>query len=521
VQQPHHTIEPQDPAESEQIVNFPALLNWLRLSWNAIRQRKAVVFGVAVTIFALGCLALLVMPKTYHVESRLSARRNEALATNADSGPLTRSAAEIVKSRDNLRGLVLQTRLTSEWSKRRAPILRFKDWLLTSLSRPPTEKELSDGLVGYLEKKLVVWADEGTVNILLDWPDGPTAYQLVEAAQQTFLEARHVQEVSTVAEAASILESHAAELRRQIDTAVAEIQRLQGERAERLKVEAGHEQKEKQDALEAQRKAALAAEAAFARKASTGEPPAVDEAVTRRLGELPTQIEAKQRVLASLTDIRERRLADLHAQLAEQRALYTDAHPVVTDIQQKIQASSQESPQVKQLRGEISGMKEEYERLKASLPAETKAKVAPIFLGGGAKKSEALPSQIIQIGNDADDGDPQVQYARAKLKFAIDEYQSLLGRIQKTRIELDTAQAGFKYRYAVVTPPEVPKGPTKPKPLLVILGALFGGLLVGAIAGIALELRGGAVRESWQIEDGLSLPVLATIELPAKASRRG
>ena len=47
----------------------------------------------------------------------------------------------------------------------------------------------------------------------VEWADGWTAARIVEAAQQNFLETRHVAEISTIAEYIAILEGHATTLR--------------------------------------------------------------------------------------------------------------------------------------------------------------------------------------------------------------------------------------------------------------------------------------------------------------------
>jgi hypothetical protein len=62
------------------------------------------------------------------------------------------------------------------------------------------------------------------VTIGIDWPDPNMGYRLVESAQQHFLEARHAQDISMIAETISIIEGHTARLRENIDQAVAGMQ---------------------------------------------------------------------------------------------------------------------------------------------------------------------------------------------------------------------------------------------------------------------------------------------------------
>src|SRR5204862_7892321 len=157
-------------------------------------------------------------PKTYQVECRLLAQRNPVLAVRADASQATdptKAAAENIVLHDNLQKLIHQTDLVAEWPKHRAPILRLKDWISAKMGSTPDPNELMNGLTGLLVKNLVVWTTpEGAVVIRLVWPDDRVmAYRLVDAAQQNFLEMRHVIEVESIAVQIAIFEEHAANLK--------------------------------------------------------------------------------------------------------------------------------------------------------------------------------------------------------------------------------------------------------------------------------------------------------------------
>src|SRR6266849_2795651 len=212
---------PPYDGQHEELFDWQKVRRYVLFSLGSIRRRLLLFVFVSAGMVLLAVAALAVLPKTYEVQSRLLAQKNPVLAVRADANQMeqpTRAAAETIIRRDNLRALIQQTDLLKEWKRHRAPILRCKDWLLRVVNRAQTEKELTEGLIDLLAKNLTVWTTpEGTVAINLLWRDPLMAYRLVDAAQQNFLEKRHVLEVSTIAEQISILEGHAAGLKEEIE----------------------------------------------------------------------------------------------------------------------------------------------------------------------------------------------------------------------------------------------------------------------------------------------------------------
>jgi hypothetical protein len=74
------------------------------------------------------------------------------------------------------------------------------------------------------------------------------------------------------------------------------------------------------------------------------------------------------------------------------------------------------------------------------------------------------------------------------------------------------ARRAFQQRYKVVVEAEVPrratKGRTKP-----VIGAFVGGCCFGLFLVALGTLRRGLIEREWQLEQALSLPVVATIQL--------
>jgi hypothetical protein len=384
-------------------------------------------------------------------------------------------------------------------------------------SRDLTEAERVDGMVKYLHKQLDVKNDDttGQVTIEIIWPDAQMGYRIIDTAQRAFLEAKHVEETTTIAEQAAIIEGHAAQLRREIDTSVREIQAL---RAKKLL--------EKEDPRRALAKAEQPADPA-AKPVPAPAPapvkpaaPALDDASLRRLSELTVMIETKRNAVRELDEFRQRRVAELSSELESKQGAYTEAHPAIADLRQSLAAASRESAQVKNLKNELQALGAEHERLAALAAAAGESVPRPSAVRGAAGARNAQADEVIRIEQmPAEERDPEIEYARAKLKHSITSYQELEQQIQRARIALDTAEAAFKYRYTVVTPPEIPREPQSPNAMVMLIGALFGGLLLGLVAAVALELRRGMLHDVWQVEQFLALPVLANVRARAELSR--
>ncbi len=436
----------------------PTLIDWGRLVLGAVWRRKA----LAAAVFLLGVVAAAVcywaQTPVYHVETKILAQRQQTLPSivrpgGPDEAP-TRSAHELVHRRENLISLIKQTNLFAGGSASPS-----KSWLERITSPSTNSSRASEdrlnALVLKLDRALVVTTVEGVITIEIDWPDPQQAYHLLQATQENFLEARHVQEITVIDDVISLLRGRAA-------TLAADLQRV---------IE------------EVQRGGVRSADVSPRSAASRTEP-------TEDLARLKSRLDAKERAILDVEEFRRRRLADLQTQLDEKRGIYSDAYPSVVSLRQDIEALSEESPQTAQLR-------EEERKLRAEYAAR---------LGeGGQQGSSGPPTSAPRRVTDASiEQNERVREARF-------QYQQMLERVNAAQLELDTARAGFKYRYTIVWPAEVPAKPSSPKPLKTLgLGAIAS-LLLALIVAAAPDLRAGRVVERWQVERTLDLAVLAVV----------
>jgi hypothetical protein len=215
---------------------------------------------------------------------------------------------------------------------------------------------------------------------------------------------------------------------------------------------------------------------------------------------LQSLLASKQQTIADLDGFRHRRLAELQEQLASQEATYSSQHPVIINLRQTIEQMSRPSPQLEAARNEARDLEREIVRRggRAVDPAPTLAlPVEP------PTREATEPAAL--------DDDPRVEYERGHLRLLFTRYWTLRDRIDSARVELDTAQAAFKYRYSVITPPQMPTAPAKPVPVRVVLASILGGIAFALFVSIAADIRSGMIVERWQIERRLGLPVLADL----------
>jgi uncharacterized protein involved in exopolysaccharide biosynthesis len=483
--------------EEEEGLDWEKISGYGRFVSGAIRRRWWLSGGTLMTVLGLTYLVYWAMPRSYHIETQLLAQKNNmgiVAGRGQDGVSPTRAAAETVLRRDNLVALLEKSELLKYWEDGISNASRMRNWLNRKLHRPPmSESDKIDMLVGTLESNLTVetksdWGGEGTVNIALEWSDPKMGVRLVNAAQQSFIEARHLTEISAISEAISILLGRAASMRDEIDATVRKIESKTKEKGER-------------------RRQAVAGLGERERRPATPSNAAATAAIT-----VPSERESNQQLLAlweskkaaikDLEEMRRRRIAELQTRLAELRATYAESHPTIVDTTQTIETLSQESPQLAQLKKEEAALHNQYLGRAAKVPEGTM----------GEPLSRPIPRGSVRANTEPATGDDrETEFAKAQLRITAEGYDHLLERIEGAHMELEAARAAFKYRYIVVKPAQRPREPTKPKPAKVLGGGTAAALLLSILVAVGADLRSGKVYERWQLERALRLPVLAEI----------
>jgi uncharacterized protein involved in exopolysaccharide biosynthesis len=474
---------PPEGAREAELVDFAEIRRLLGLVTGAIRRHLPLFLTVFMSFIAATAALVVVLPRSYHTRCKILAQRNLVMpalgnpkrAVPIDSDTPTRAVSETILSHDSLVLLIKQLNLLDQWETSRAPILRLKDYLLDKIRGPLDDKDRLEALTGFLEKRLSVTTENETVTIEVEWPNAAMAEQLVDTAEKNFLAERHQTEVSTIAETIAILEGHATSLRQTIESSVDEIEK---EKSLKSKVED-----------------------------STVVPRAVAQLPrpNRQLSDLKEQLEATRRAIAAMSEARNLELSQAQARLDEQKTIYAPANPLILAAEEHLASMGVEPPQLRILRTSEQHLALEYQEAGAQSEAPHAA--------GLRRSKRRLASKDPANDMEEEEEEEEDDYPKVQLKTASDDYEDLLRRIEGARIELETTQAAFKYRYRLVLPGEVPKKPTSPNVPVVLSAGLFLGLLGSIFAALLADLRGGVLRESWQVEQRLKIAVLGEIKL--------
>jgi uncharacterized protein involved in exopolysaccharide biosynthesis len=450
---------------------------------------------LSVTLFLVisvpGVLIARVLPLQYATRARVLVTpegiRARVLASgNGDAAADLHAVQDKAFRDENLRGIVNDMNLERTWSERRPPLLAFKDRLRGGLEKLTPEGRMR-ALMGTVQQRFSVTADAyaGVLTIDGAWSDPRTAYELVQTVLTRFLNERLNAEVQVFEEVISILEQQKKDAAKEVEKGLAQVERASWQ------TKPGH--------------SAVAPAATPSKSTPTVETirdvGVPDPADVLRLQEVRKQIR-------ELRDPWQQRLSDLKLQLSDLSTRYGPKHPLVVNQEARIREASISPPGLDALRTEEAG-------LAANIDEASRTRERIVLKGRG---TEGAPAAVVEDKGVRIDSSATLSTEQSKLQQAIVKYNGLVERIDRTRIELNTAATAIKYRFTVVQKPEVPAGPTKPKqPLLIALGSVVFGLLVGLLNGPIRELLSGRMLAPWQAKT-LGIPLLGELPLTENES---
>mgnify|MGYP001244147165 CR=1 FL=1 len=493
---------PANPAlddGSADLIDYQLVRDWARFVLGSWGRHKLLAFACLFFVLAGAVMAAMFLPRKYESSTKLLTHQTGFMTSlsnpyrsGADEGP-TRAARERVLAHDNLEKIVAQTNMIEEWQKSRNPVLSAKDKAFQLMSGPWSKEDWNDILIGTLEKRLSVATDDGTVEIKVVWPEPVMARRIVETAQQNFLETRHVSEVAAISEAIGILEIHASQTQTAIDEALANLQRVIDERS-----------KPKKGAIVPAPEPVAPAPAPKPVVRAPEVPP-------QELAQLKFLLRSKQRAISDLEEFRTRQLTELRTQLEQQRVIYNKSHPVILELEQRVESLQKDSPQLLALKRDEADLTREIES-KGGAREERGASSGNESAALQVRRTPTtMETSLAQLAPDLE-RDPTVTVAQDQLRVALARYQELLMRVEAARLELDTARAAFKYRFSVVNPPQTPRKPTAPNVPFILLAGLLGGIFFAFVACAGLDIWRRTICDTWQIERQLKVPLLSSLK---------
>ena len=482
------------------LFDYRLVRDWMSYVAHSVGRHPILAIFCLLMIGGASIGAAVELPRHYEAKTRLLSNANLLAAPNPYGGPTDDlpaiAAREKIMSRESLEKIVEQLGLVESWKKSRTPLYRAKDELQQKLTGEWSDEDRMEMMVGTLEKRMKVKAEKGTIEISVTWPDAFAARQIVETAQQNFLETRHVNEVATKSEAIGVLEGYRKQMDMEIEQAFGNLKRITDERTKALKSTQSANRPKQPELPEKPSEADL-------RKAEQRE---------SELAQLKFQLRSRQRSIQDLEDWRTRSLGDLRTQLEQQKLIYRPSHPVVQQLESRIAAVSHDSPQLQSLRREEIALTKQIEEKGGGAQPQTSdfllmdARRYPfVWPGPDAHEADALERELTR--------DPSIIMAQDALRQALTRAQELRARIDQAKIALDSDRASYKYSFSVVSPAQTPRKPLWPNvPLLIIVGMLSG-LLFAVLACTALDLYRGRIVEAWQIHRSMRVPVLSSVRL--------
>jgi hypothetical protein len=439
----------------------------------AVRRRWKLVSAIVVIFAGATAAVIPTLPRRYHVEARLFALPGDGApgvlrGNNGEPIGLAQGAAAVIAANDNLNELIYEKDLLRGWQTSRAPMLRLWDRVRYAFVPVPDEIKHRRALVHYLRKHLTVQVKGPDVILGFDWPEAQTAFEVVRTAEEKLLAIRRAAELIPLERKVSTLESSANHAQRRIDAAVAAIEAAV---------------KEKREGARSSTVRGLQAQGRFRHLPDP------------RLAAQRLQLIARRKTIGELEDVRRKRLSELNATLAEQKATLGPGHPVLLDTEEKIRAFERQSSELEALKVQEQELFAEYVR-------------------AGGKEIELSTEPDRAWPMELKEDDEPMAYGKARIGMELSGLQYLLAEAAQARVALSSARASFDSRYMVLVPAEPPEKPESPNSVLLIVAGVLGGLLLAVFGAVATDLRGSAIRESWQVRRQLDLAVLAEVPEP-------
>jgi uncharacterized protein involved in exopolysaccharide biosynthesis len=423
----------------------------------AVRRHSHLALAAFLLVVGTTALAISLLPRSYHVEARLLALPPEGApgaarqSSSTELSGLIDGAAQVVVSHERLRATIRDYRLIDEWEVDRGPLLRARERVEQALhlASPSDPVRRERRMLARLDKKLTVRVKGAEVVIGFDWPNPGTAAAVVGSLQRKLIETRREAELTPLERKLASLQASAAQTERRMDDLTTRVtgmiqRKRRGARAASVR------------ALQAEGRFRLLPDPALAR--------ARLDLISRR------------KEIAEIEDARRKRLSELSAILAEQRATLGPSNAALLDTEEKIRELQADGAQLQVLKTE------EQERLAA-------------YIRGGGRETELSADAPAVWPLELKEDDPAIVFEKARIAREDAALGRLRAEIEEARQSVASARAAFASRYTILSPPELPEDPAFPNVPLLLFAAAVAGAIVAVICAIARDVLGTGKRD--------------------------
>lgn len=489
--------------DDEPIIDVKAAGYFLGYLMRSIRRRKStVMMTFMITAVLVGGLCV-VLPRVYKISTRILTHRSlmmmnivnpERTIPKEVDNP-TAGAKELIKSRENLENLMNDIKLEEVWEAKRPMLWRWKDKAFGAVFGTPTEQDKHEAFLKLLDDKITAEVVDGElVTMDVEWPDPDIAMSLAEGAVARFRKMRHDMELSELLETVNILERNVESSRQGIEEAVTRMQKTFNAKERDLQargVSKGVSKSQKHKVIAIRR-------------------PQGADVIDPAADELKKNLQEKQAQLGSVKRAYESKLKEAQQHLSELRSTLGPEHPDVQDAKRELDKLAQMPPELQALSTEEATLSTKVGALPAG-PSREEPKVKV------ESRDQADDGEMVRVAVSDElyqelESDPEIASIMDDLKKREDTHDNLLRRLAGARIESETADVAFEYRYIMTAPPVYPKRPVKPNIPLMAVGGLVVGLLLGVAFAVAADVFSKRVLEAWQLQRFLNLKVLGEIK---------
>jgi polysaccharide biosynthesis transport protein len=209
---------------------------------------------------------------------------------------------------------------------------------------------------------------------------------------------------------------------------------------------------------------------------------------------------AQQKSLARTSDDRDPAVAAAESQLAAARAQYSDTHPDVVIAKARLaEARALATNNVKKL--PVSSIDDQIafnNSQIAQLRAAQAQQIGQINQAMGSKSRAPLVQQ-------------QIADLNSKLIGLNDQYKGVSSRLLAARAGMRAEDQQMGERLSTVEPPVVPDSPASPNRLLILAAGILGGLGLGAIMALGIEILLAPIRDPTRLASIMGAQPLGVI----------